>query len=359
MVQPDARGGHAVSTFEAHRVLIEAAWKTRGDYRGIRQLVEISANVSTNGVYRVVLEDGAEVIAKASSYGSYLQFRQDHQLIHRWTELMQYTRYRHFLARVLLQDSQVFTYREGQHWVAFYEKVPFYDFLPRVLSDSQVEAFGREMAELHAACASITRHMDPTWKTFGSDVTSLFDLAGSQQWRQTHGLEDQVETLVRQHCEDCLSEADRLGYHGFQRIPVLVDWNIGNFSVGFDRDGFRLFSRWDYDWFRIEPRLLDFYFCARVVRSEGDQTVFSYTAEPLLDARFERFLRAYHEVFPLRAEELLFLKEAYRFFVLNYVLRIGEHFFRPAICRRLQRETVDSYLPALDDLSMEPLLRIL
>jgi Ser/Thr protein kinase RdoA (MazF antagonist) len=345
--------------FEAHRALIEAAWRERGDWRPIRELVEISASVSTNGVYRVVLEGGEEVIAKTSSYGSYLQFRQDHQLIQRWTELLQYTRYRNFLARVLLKDSQVFTYREGQQWVVFYAKVPFYDFLPKVISDSQVEALGREMAEFHLGCSRIAGHMDPTWKTFGSDVTSLFDLAGSRQWRQDHGLDDGVEAVIRRQCETCLSEAERLGYHGFQRIPLLVDWNIGNFSVGLDGDGFKLFSRWDYDWFRIEPRLLDFYSCARVVRSEGDQTVFSYSAAPLLDPRFERFLRAYHEVYPLRAEELLFLKEAYRFFVLNYVLRIGEHFFRPAICKRLQRETVDSYLPALDSLDLNPLLRIL
>jgi len=126
-----------------------------------------------------------------------------------------------------------------------------------------------------------------------------------------------------------------------------------------DGDGFKLFSRWDYDWFRIEPRMLDFYFCARVVRAEGDQTAFSYTADPFFDERFMKFLRAYHEVHRLTKDELLFLKEAYRFFILNYVLRIGEHFFQPDICHRLQHEAVEEYLPDLELVDFEPLLEVL
>ncbi len=105
--------------------------------------------------------------------------------------------------------------------------------------------------------------------------------------------------------------------------------------------------------------MLDLYFCARVCRAEGDQTAFSYTADPLFDERFMKFLRAYHEVHRLTKEELLFLKESYRFFILNYVLRVGEHFFRPEICTRLQHEAVEEYLPQLELLDFGPLLEIL
>ncbi len=62
---------------------------------------------------------------------------------------------------------------------------------------------------------------------------------------------------------------------------------------------FPLFSRWDYDWFRIEPRLLDFYFLSRVSSRTGDRTRFTYGAHTLLEPRFRRFLRAYHAEFPL------------------------------------------------------------
>jgi hypothetical protein len=65
------------------------------------------------------------------------------------------------------------------------------------------------------------------------------------------------------------------GYDDWPKMPVLIDWNLGNFSVEFDeedRSRFRLFSRWDYDWFRIESRLLDFYFLSRVSSRTGDRS---------------------------------------------------------------------------------------
>jgi len=99
------------------------------------------------------------------------------------------------------------------------------------------------------------------------------------------------------------------------------------------------------------------HFCARVVRAEGDQDHFSYTLDPFFEPRFIEFLRAYHQAYPLCEEEVLFIKEAYRVFLLNYVMRIGEHFFRPEICKRLQREAVDIYFPVLEKTDFRPLLQ--
>jgi hypothetical protein len=225
-----------------------------------------------------------------------------------------------------------------------------------VLDAAQIQSLAREMAEFHEASRLCAPRMNPSWKTLGADIAALFDALGNETWRAERGVPGALEETLRTHCERFLLNAERLGYHQLQKLPVLVDWNIGNFSVGLEEEGFRLFSRWDYDWFRIEPRALDFYFCARVVRAEGDQTLFTYSAEPFFDERFALFLRHYHEVSPLAAEEVLFLKEAYRFFLLNYVVRSGEHFFRPAYCSRLQRETVELHLPRLDEISFEPLL---
>jgi hypothetical protein len=119
---------------------------------------------------------------------------------------------------------------------------------------------------------------------------------------------------------------------------------------------FRLFSRWDYDWFRIESRLLDFYFLSRVSSRTGDRTTFTYAAHTLLEPRFRAFLRAYHAEYPLLAEEVLFLKEAYRFFLLNYVVREGRHFFRYDFWQHLLHDAVDVHLPSLDQLDLTPLL---
>lgn len=339
--------------------IIRAAWEAFGDPRDVVEIFEISANVSTNSVYRIVLEDESEIIAKRSSHGSFVHFRQDHYRINEWIHRLRGTRYASFLAQVLIKNDEVFTYRDGEQWVVFYEKTKFYDFLPSVLTDGQIESLGEEMALFHRACLDISNRVRPTWQSLGSDVAILHDVLGQEQWRTQHSLRDNAKDYLRAHCDAFLHNADELGYHDWPRIPVLIDWNVGNFSVGMDGEGFKFFSRWDYDWFRIEPNIMDFYFCALVVREEGDQETFSYTVDPLFEKRFTKFLSAYHEVHRLSRNELLFIKEAYRFFILNYVIRIGEHFFRPEICKRLQMEAIEEYLPSLELADFEPLLDVL
>jgi hypothetical protein len=71
------------------------------------------------------------------------------------------------------------------------------------------------------------------------------------------------------------------------------------------------------------------------------------------------FLVAYHRVFPLRPAEVLFIREAYRFFILNYVIRQGFSFFQPDLADRLRREAVLSYLPAAEQLDLRPLVDLL
>jgi hypothetical protein len=95
------------------------------------------------------------------------------------------------------------------------------------------------------------------------------------------------KTTILKHCECFLSNADKVNYSTeFETIPVFVDWNIGNFSI--TADG-KLYSRWDYDWFRIASRVLDFYFFSRVVSSIGDRTVFSYLVDTLMEDTFYYF----------------------------------------------------------------------
>jgi hypothetical protein len=112
-------------------------------------------------------------------------------------------------------------------------------------------------------------------------------------------------------------------------------------------DNFSLFSRWDYDWFRVDSRVLDFYFLSRVVSNIGDKTIFRYGFDILKEDRFIHFLKSYHDVFPLTVEELHFIKEGYRFFLLNYVLREGRRFFHDDYSFKLQNESYE-YLPKLD-----------
>ncbi|HEY5875711.1 MAG TPA: hypothetical protein VIT64_10430, partial [Ilumatobacteraceae bacterium] len=60
-----------------HRETLDAAWRGYGDPRQVVSVVDVSANVSTNLVYRLVLDDGTAIIAKVSSYGSYFLFAED------------------------------------------------------------------------------------------------------------------------------------------------------------------------------------------------------------------------------------------------------------------------------------------
>lgn len=336
--------------------ILLAAWDAYADGLELTSIEEISASVSTNRVYRLILSDKKELIAKVSSYGSFVHFRQDHERINQWAGLLRYGRYRKFLAGVVERDGKIFTFKQGHRWVVFYHKVDFYDFLPRLLSMPEVVAFGRELALLHRASSLAGQQLTPTAKTVGADLASVYDALDDPEWRRARGIAPEEERLIATHCEVFLQNCEGLGFHRWPKLPILIDWNTGNFSVGYEEDGFKLFSRWDYDWFRIEPRVFDFYFASRVVRGSGDQTVFSYTTGPLLEDRFVAFLEAYHAIFPLTENEILFLAEAYRFFVLHYVIHSGEHFFRPSIWQRLSREAISEYLPSVAALDLRPLV---
>jgi hypothetical protein len=105
--------------------------------------------------------------------------------------------------------------------------------------------------------------------------------------------------------------------------------------------------------------MLDFYFLSRVSSSTGDRSSFTYSPHTLLEPRFVRFLKAYHEVNPLTASEVRFLPHAYRFFLLNYVIREGARFFRDDLCRQFREEVARMYLRRVASLDFEPLVAAL
>ena len=337
------------------------AWRAYGDSRVIVNVVEVSAKVSTNRVYRLHLDDSWSVIAKVSSYGSYYLFREDHDRIHRTSDLLQNTRWSGLLADVLTErdSNRVFTYYNGELWTAFYQDVRQGHALPRVLTDGQVADLGEEMALLHRDCADVARKIPLSSKSIKSDAIHLLDLLSDKHSSMKFQYDAAQLQFLRSQCNEFLEQLDRFGYDDWTKIPVLIDWNLGNFSVSMARQQVRLYSRWDYDWFRIEPRLLDFYFLSRVASATGDRTVFSYSPHTLLEGRFRRFLAAYHRIYPLNENEILFLREVYRFFILNYVVREGDNFFQPEYWHRLQQEAVSLCLPAAERLDLRPLLSIL
>ena len=322
--------------------IVKKAWLAYGDERPIRSIVDVSARVSTNHVYRIELEQRGHVFAKLSWFGKYEHFVEDHSIINILGNVLE-PPLQQFLARSLLKKGKLFTYRcltgGKEIWAVFYNPIRVREMLPRRLDERLIRKLGRELARFHRACTDVLHQLPESSKTIDWDIHDLLRIV-----REERGYARHIPQIER-HCARFLENSARIGYDAFLKIPIFVDWNIGNFSV--TRTG-AFFSRWDYDWFRMCSRVVDFYFMSRVCSDAGDRTVFSYLPDTLLEDRFALFLNAYHREFPLSAGEVHFIKEAYRFFILHYVVKYGKHFFRRNYASKLQREAYELYLPELD-----------
>ena len=139
--------------------VVTDGWLASGDARALAAVEEVSADVSTNRVYRLSFDDGSHAIAKASSYGSFVHFRQDHQRIHRWIELLRPTRWEGFLADVVCKDGEVFMYRDGPAWAAFYDEIERRESLPRCLPEADIAELARELAEFRGLALEGLEHL--------------------------------------------------------------------------------------------------------------------------------------------------------------------------------------------------------
>ena len=339
--------------------LVATAWSEYDATRTIDHLVEVSAHVSTNRVFRVVFTDSSHIVAKISSYGSYFLFAEDHDRLFTSAQLLRGTRWEGFLAEVLPRDGHAYTWYDGTYWVAFYTDVERAMQLPPILNDDQIENLAREIAAFHRECSQIAGSLPPTSNSVKGDAIHLLDQLSHEFAAEHFGLRHDDIEIAKRSTHEFLLHLEHIRFDEWDKIPVLVDWNLGNFSVKHQSSQFELFSRWDYDWFRIDTRMLDFYFFSRVSSETGDRTSFTYSPHTLLEPRFLKFLRHYHEVFPLSKRELMFLPWAYRFFILNYVIREGAEFFRDDISVKFRKDATRIYLPMLNDFDESPLLSVL
>ncbi len=346
-------------------VAVHSLWESYSDPRRVVKTEEFSANVSNNRVFRLSLDDGSGVFGKVSNYGSYFLFREDHDRIDRLVRGLSTSRFGTFLAAPLTNAAgRVHTFYDGKVWAVLYREVERRAQLPRVLEVGQIERLAEEIADFHLACETAARRVSvpPTSVSIKSDAIHLLDLVSTRSTARSFQLAPEELDVVRRHAHDFLFALDDAGYDDLAKLPILIDWNLGNFSIetrpADSHETFRLHSRWDYDWFRIEPVVLDFYFLSRVSSETGDRTRFTYGAHTLTEPRFLRFVEAYHRVRPLTDADILLLKEAYRFFILHYVLAVGDHFFRADLWAEFQADSVHRYLPSIDTLDLRPLLRI-
>ncbi|MGK2861177.1 MAG: hypothetical protein ACSLE0_04550 [Chitinophagaceae bacterium] len=325
--------------------ILKAAWKGYDSSRLIKSVEDISPMVSTNRVFRITFTDDDFIIAKVSTFGKYEYFKEDHRIIHSLANNLLYP-FENLLAKSLLKNNRVYTYRhrrgKADAWVVFYNPSRVMQPMPRRLQEAHIRSFGRQIAKFHLACSRIRNVLPKSSKTLRTDIDSLLEQLETDEKRFNN--KDHVK-LIKYHCEQFLKNRNKCNAGSFETIPVFIDWNIGNFSV---IDNFQLFSRWDYDWFRMSSRLLDFYFFSRVVSDVGDKTVWSYLIGTMTEKRFLLFLSEYHKINPLIADEIRFLREVYRFFILNYVIRNGNHFFSEQYSKKLYSEAIEIYLPSID-----------
>jgi hypothetical protein len=329
------------------QTIIEKAWRDYDDTKQIQSIIDVSAEVSTNHVFKINFLDRSPVFVKLSYYGNFEHFKEDHVIINNLANNLE-SPYENFLARSLVKKNEVFTYRYKQGfvdtWAVIYNPVKIRRRLPRKLDEKHIIKLGSELAMFHKACSNIRNVLSPSSKTLTTDIEYLLnDLqSGSLQNNKK-----EQNALIRGQCTEFLRNSEELKYEtSFVKIPVFVDWNISNFSI--TGDG-KFYSRWDYDWFRMASRVVDFYFFSRVVSERGDRTVFSYSVDTLMEDRFMLFLKEYHKVFPLTESEVRFIKEAYRFFILNYVIKDGDYFFHEIYASKLQKEAYELYFPSLDE----------
>jgi len=325
--------------------IIKSAWQGYDASKTIKLIEDISAMVSTNHVYRVTFDDDDIIIAKLSNFGKYEYFKEDHRIIHSLSNNLLYP-FENLLAKSLLKNNRVYIYRHKHArtdvWVVFYNPTRIMDRMPRRLEDHHIRILGQQIGKFHKACSRIRNVLPKSSKTLRTDIYALQQQLELNE--RKFGTPMQADFL-KYHCDLFLKNRSNYNMKSFEIIPVFIDWNIGNFSVG---PNFELYSRWDYDWFRMSYRMLDFYFLSRVVSDAGDRTVFSYLIGPMMEDRFILFLKEYHKVNPLTADEIRFLKEIYRFFILNYVIKDGKYFFNEQYAKKLQTEAFDIYLPSVD-----------
>ncbi len=332
-------------TFIDFNEIVSKAWEAYDSSRSIARIEDISAKVSTNHVYRLTLKDRHFVVAKISYFGLYDHFVEDHAIINAMANNLPEP-FENFLARSLFKGSELYVYRHHTDlidaWVVFYRPVKILNRLPKRLDENQIIRLGSETARFHEACLTIKNSLPKSSKSMIVDIDGLEYMLDTDEGKfQFRG---HLE-FIREQCEIFKQNYKELAVDTLDAIPVFVDWNIGNFST---TDDLQLFSRWDYDWFRMSSRMMDFYFFSRVVSEVGDQTIFSYNIDVLMQPRFVKYLESYHKRNPLSEREILFLKECYRFFLLNYVVKYGNYFFHEIFATRLQKETLEVHLPSIE-----------
>src|SRR5919112_2862253 len=185
--------------------IVKEAWLAYDSTREIARIVDISAMVSTNHVYRVTFVDGNFIIAKLSYFGKYEHFVEDHSIIDTLSNNLP-APFENFLARSLAKGKFLYVYRFQNQildaWVVFYRPIAIKKRLPKRLDEEQIVKLGEQVAMFHKACHSIRNTLPPSSKTLKSDVDHLLRILETDYGRYEHRMhideiKQQAETFIK------------------------------------------------------------------------------------------------------------------------------------------------------------------
>ena len=209
--------------------IIKEAWIAYDSSREIRMITDISAQVSTNHVYQIVLKDKSILIGKLSYFGKYEHFVEDHTIINSLSNNLP-APFANFLARSLMKGNTLFVHRHQTEvidaWVVFYRPIKIKHRPPRRLSEEQIIKLGKQFALFHKACHSIRHTLPPSSKTMEVDIRHLLQIMETDLGRHEYRMH---EGLIRQQASLFFNSMECLQANSLDKIPVFVDWNIGNF----------------------------------------------------------------------------------------------------------------------------------
>ena len=215
---------------DAERI-VRLAWDDYGDKRSVIGIVEVSAHVSTNHVFRIHLNDGSHVVGKVSSYGSYFLFAEDHDRLFKLVQSLGNTRWSGFLAQVLPREGRAYTWYDGSCWAAFYNDVERGTQLPRIITTDDITFLAREIAAFHKTCANAALDLPPTSNSVKGDAIHLLEQLSSEFAPRNFDLRASDIAYLRASTHNFLQHLEDIHFDEWTKIPILVDWNLGNFSV--------------------------------------------------------------------------------------------------------------------------------
>ena len=153
------------------------------------------------------------------------------------------------LADIWSRDGRIFTWYDQHMWAVFYDDVPRRDALPRILSVGQIAFILRDSAASFVIVSNgdltVALDRDVGEAGMGQLPFHLLDLLESPFAPRNFDLPPEAISVLWKHTHRFLERLVEVGYDEWPKIPILIDWNLGNFSVETFDDGLkaRIFQR--------------------------------------------------------------------------------------------------------------------